>query len=311
VIVRRGSNRWWAGGSLVLAALALLAVSCARASSPGGGTAKPKSLPALKLAVLSAVGGRLSYCDPDEYPIPRGAPFENAQLRFEAIKKDRAAFTAILEHEHLRPDQNFTPEQIIAISNLYKQMQAIQLQPAGDGYRFTVLVVKAASKGGTELVSGTVSRSGRVKIERRGSGKRPECPICLAMGDRVATPLGDVLVQDIRVRMPVWTTDLSGRRILGVVLRTGRMQSPLGHQVVRVTLADGRTVVASPGHPTADGRAIGALEPGDQLDGSRVLAAVLLDYAGEATFDLLPSGPTGTYFVNGVLLGSTLSVRAT
>jgi hypothetical protein len=307
VIVRRGSNHSWARGPLVLAALALLAVSCASASSPGGGAARPKSLPALKLAVLSAVGGRLAYCDPDEYPIPRGAPIENAQARLEEIKKDRAAFTAILEYEHLRPDQRFTQEQIIAISNLYKQMQAIQLQPAGDEYRFTVL---AASKMGTELVSGTVSRSGRVKIERRGSGKRPECPICLAMGDRVATPLGDVSVQDIRVGMPVWTTDLSGRRILGVVLRTGRMQSPLGHQVVRVTLADGRTVVASPGHPTADGRAIGALEPGDQLDGSRVVAAVLVDYAG-ATFDLLPSGPTGTYFVNGVLLGSTLSVRAT
>jgi hypothetical protein len=96
-----------------------------------------------------------------------------------------------------------------------------------------------------------------------------------------------------------------------VVLQTGRMQAPLGHKVVRVTLADGRTVVASPGHPTADGRAIGALEPGDQLDGSLVVAAILVDYAGGDTFDLLPSGPTGTYFVNGVLLGSTLSVRAT
>jgi hypothetical protein len=288
----------------------LLAVSCARASTPGRAE-KPKSLPALKIAVLSAVGGRLAYCDPDEYPIPSGDPFENAQGRFEAIKKDRAAFAAILENEHLRPGQHFTSEQIIAISNLYKQMQAIKLQPAGDGYRFSVLVVKAASKGGTELVSGTVSRVGRVKIERRGSGQVPQCPICLAAGDRVATPLGEVPVQDIRVGMPVWTTDLRGRRIPGVVLQTGRMQAPLGHQVVRVTLADGRTVVASPGHPTADGRAIGALEPGDQLDGSRVVATVLVGYAGRATLDLLPSGPTGTYFVNGVLLGSTLSVRAT
>jgi len=29
-------------------------------------------------------------------------------------------------------------------------------------------------------------------------------------------------------------------------------------------------------------------------------------YAAEATFDLLPSGPTGMYWANGVLLRSTL-----
>jgi hypothetical protein len=28
-----------------------------------------------------------------------------------------------------------------------------------------------------------------------------------------------------------------------------------------------------------------------------------------ATYDLLPSGPTGTYFADGVLLGSTLAVN--
>lgn len=297
-----------------MAALAVLAAACATPSTPGATTTPtpqgaPKSLPALKLVVLAALGGHLAYCDPDEYPIPHGAPLENAQARFQAIKKDRAAFTAILQYQHLRADQQFTSEQIIAISNLYKQMQAIQLQPADDGYRFSMLVPKRGSQGGTEMVIGTVSRSGVVRIEQRRAGKQPMCPICLARGDLVATPSGEILVQDIRVGMPVWTTDLKGRRIVGVVLETGGMQAPLGHEVVEVRLADGRSVVASPGHPTADGRTIGELRPGDPLDGSRVAATTLIAYAGGATFDLLPSGPSGTYFVNGVLLRSTLTGR--
>jgi hypothetical protein len=78
--------------------------------------------------------------------------------------------------------------------------------------------------------------------------------------------------------------------------------------VVRVTLADGRAVVASPGHPTADGRRVGELNPGDLLDGSRILAIDLLPYAGD-TWDLLPLSSTGEYWANGVLLGSTLATN--
>jgi hypothetical protein len=74
-----------------------------------------------------------------------------------------------------------------------------------------------------------------------------------------------------------------------------------------LSLADGRTVVASPGHPRADGRTIRDLQPGDRYDGSVVASTIVVPYAG-ATWDLLPSGPTGTYFANGVLLGSTLSL---
>jgi hypothetical protein len=225
------------------------------------------------------------------------------------IEQDRAAFAAILEHEHLRPGQQFTDDQLIAINDDYKQMQAIQLRRVGNGYAFSVLVPKSGSQTGNERVTGTVGLSGVVQVEDRASGKPLNCPICLAAGVRIATPFGVVPVQDVTVGMAVWTTDLKEHRILGVVLETGRAQAPLGHRVVHMTLADGRTVVASPGHPTADGRTIGELRPGDRLDGSRVVAAVLVTYSGAATFDILPSGPTGTYFANGVLLGSSLSER--
>lgn len=312
---RSGRDLHWLRGAVVLAPLLIMLSACAGSTPTGGGpptvspTGAPKSVPALELAVLSAVGGRLDYCDPDEYPVPHGSPVENARARIPVIEQDRAAFAAILEHEHLRAGQQFTDDQLIAINDDYKQMQAIELQRVGDDYAFSVLVPDTNSNTGNERVNGTVKRSGQVEIKARGPGEPVNCPICLAADVRIATPFGDVAVQDIRTGMAVWTTDLKGQRTIGVVLRTGRTQAPLGHRVVRITLGDGRTLLASPGHPTADGRTIGALMRGDRLDGSRVVAAVLVSYSGAATFDLLPSGPTGTYFANGVLLGSSLSER--
>jgi len=77
--------------------------------------------------------------------------------------------------------------------------------------------------------------------------------------------------------------------------------------MVHLVLADGRELLASPGHRTADGRALGDLQKGDELDGSTITHWALVPYAGERTYDLLPAGPTGRYWANGILLSSTLS----
>jgi hypothetical protein len=104
--------------------------------------------------------------------------------------------------------------------------------------------------------------------------------------------------------MLVWTID-DGHRVAAPISVVGHTPAPFGHQVIRVGLADGRAVVASPGHPIGDGRVVGGLIPGDLLDGSRVLTMELVPYTG-ATWDLLPRSSTGQYWANGVLLGSTL-----
>ena len=54
---------------------------------------------------------------------------------------------------------------------------------------------------------------------------------------------------------------------------------------------------------------MGALAPGDAYDGSTVAAAALVPYGDTATYDLLPAGPTGEYWADGILLGSTLRSR--
>jgi hypothetical protein len=71
-------------------------------------------------------------------------------------------------------------------------------------------------------------------------------------------------------------------------------------------LADGRELMASPGHRTGDGRQLGLLTRGDSLDGSIIRRWELVPYADDRTYDLLPAGPTGRYWANGILLSSTL-----
>jgi hypothetical protein len=140
-----------------------------------------------------------------------------------------------------------------------------------------------------------------IRIEARGN----PAAICLSATDRIDTPTGPVPVSQLRVGMIVWTLDATGHRAGSSVLLVSHRAAPLGHEILRLALADGRTVEASPGHPTADGRLLGDLRQGDLLDGSAVTAVQRVSYVGD-TWDLLPAGATGFYWADGVLLGSTL-----
>lgn len=132
------------------------------------------------------------------------------------------------------------------------------------------------------------------------------CPICLAGGTRIDTPTGSVAVKDIQVGISIWTTDTVGHRVAGVVMRVSRVPVPPTHQMVHLVLSDGRALFASPGHPTTDGHHVGDLVQGEQYDGSVVISTQRVSYGEGATYDVLPSGDTGFYWANGVLLGSTL-----
>jgi hypothetical protein len=113
-------------------------------------------------------------------------------------------------------------------------------------------------------------------------------------------------VTDLKLGEAVWTQATGGGRLAARVAAIGSVAFPLGHDAIRIELSDGRAVTASAGHPTADGRKVGELRAGDRLDGATVAAATVVHLDDGATYDLLPSGPTGTYWADGVLLGSTL-----
>ena len=88
----------------------------------------------------------------------------------------------------------------------------------------------------------------------------------------------------------------------------GTARTPVfDHRVVRVTLATGRVIEMSPGHPTADGRFFGDLRGGEALDGIAITDVELVPFGFAYTVDLLPDSDTATYVAGGALVGSTLA----
>ena len=168
----------------------------------------------------------------------------------------------------------YTHAQKLAIYTDWKMLGALRLDPAGPAYHFAARFTPDQKTG--SLVDGTVDVRGQIAVE------------------------------DLREGMAVWTADPSGARIAAVVSLIGSMTAPADHTVVHLVLGDGRELFASPGHPLADGRLLGSIAPGDVVDGGVVLRAGRVPYGSGTTFDLLPSGPTGVYWADGIPLASTL-----
>jgi hypothetical protein len=137
-------------------------------------------------------------------------------------------------------------------------------------------------------------------------GECSDLPQCLPPTALISTPSGGVPASSLQKGMPVWTRDLSGSAVLASVLEVSTVQAPTKHRLLAVSLADGRSFSASPNHPDDSGKPLGRLQVGDVLDGAKVEALEMVEYLHPQTWDLLPSGETGIYKVNGVWLGSTL-----
>jgi hypothetical protein len=131
-------------------------------------------------------------------------------------------------------------------------------------------------------------------------------PICLSGDTRISTLVGDILAKNMKEGMSVWTTDASGKKVSGTVLLAGKTRAPATHKVMHIKLSDGRELLVSPGHKIADGRTAGQIILGDTIDNATVILANLVPYTQEYTYDILPSGETGMYYANGILLQSTL-----
>lgn len=278
---------------------ALLAGGCGDVQPAGGGP--PLTVPQLKYRLVDQVGRPL-FCGPPVVRIPTPAQAEQEVAALKA--SDPATFTAIVARLHLDA-AHLSTEDELSILQQAESLNAIPLQAQAGAYAFDYV----ASRATPEHVSGTIDAGGAISLQRHDRVSFPGpggCPICLAATSRIDTPDGPVPVTRLLAGMRVWTLDADGRRIAVPILRVGHTPAPAGHQVVRLLLRDGRTVEVSPGHPTAGGSPVGALRSGDRFDGSVVTSTERIPYAGD-TWDLLPAGPTHTYWADGILLGSTLA----
>jgi hypothetical protein len=285
------------GTSLVIVTLGLL-VGCSGSSVPP----VTYTTTELKYKLIDEFGEPF-YCNPYEFPIGRpGQEEQDAIAQFPIIMSQPEEFTAITERLGLAGTTDFTTEDKVLIFREYLKLNnAITLTSADDKYDFGLRV--GENQG--EQIQGTITAGGAINVTKRESVFNT-CPICLPAGTLIDTPDGLIPVEQLRTGMPVWTVDETGQRMASTIVKTAFTLVPDMFQLVKISLDDGRIVTASPGHPAADCRALGDFKVGDILDGSKITAVELVTYSNDATYDILPSGPTGLYWANGVLLGSTI-----
>lgn len=241
------------------------------------------------------------YCDPDYYPISHGDEQEKAIEAFPGIQNDAEEFSAIVTRKGLQPP--FSNKTKLVVYRENKKLNAIPLAPiTKDSYSFSLLL---GHEGEGMKVTGMI-RSDGVILAQEYEKAFLTCPICLATGTRIDTPNGSLAVDEMSVGMLVWTCDARGVRTAVQVLEAVRNQVPALHRVMFLRLSDGREIYASPGHPTTDGRTLGMIGIGDELDGAIVIVADSVPFIGEYTYDILPSGDTQSYWANGILVKSSI-----
>jgi hypothetical protein len=219
---------------------------------------------------------------------------------FAQIRQDAETFGAIVQRLGLGTTRDFSSEQKIAVYSEYmKLVCGMTFEHQEKDYRFELSSVKGFR------FKGQIRRTGEIIVTE----KKPTlnaCPVCLAEDTRVDTPHGPKFIKDLTVGMMVWSLDAKGNKIAVPIISVSSAIVLPTQQIVHLVLRDGRELLASPRHPTADNRNIGELMTGSTYDGSVVDNSELIAYSGRKTYDLLPGGPTGFYWANGVLVGSTL-----
>jgi len=304
----------------LVVSLAIAASRCAAPALPAEQTGPVAGPTAARYALIDHFGGiggegagrGVFTCDRDFYPVGSAeGEQQNALVQFHAIAADAEEFAQILARLGLPGGGDYSDAQKLAIYRQHKNLAAVTVSADGSGYRFELRHATTSAQGEVrgETVRGHITAAGAILVHDTDPAFLT-CPICLAEGTRIATPLGEVAVERLRPGDLVWTLTRDGRRVVAPIERVLRVPADPGHELVRLALDDGRELLASPGHPTADGRVLAVLSAGDRLDAARIRSAARVRGATSATFDLLPAGETGFYWADGIQLGSTLALRS-
>src|SRR5262245_56538892 len=337
-----GNGRIGRGGTtslkrFILVALSgavLLATACARATTPFGvesptprgstgtvtpdttNTTSPQPSPTesffttqvwqLRYVLLDHYAN-FAYRDPDYYPVARLDEQSAADDWWAQANRSSSEVRTILMHRGYR--EPLTKDQRLTAYRDHKKLSVIMMRSVAGGYEYQLSISTSGGEGPDHTVTGLVSFDGTVS-ERSRSLRPGGCPICLEAHTHIGTPLGDVFVADLRPGDLVWTVDGRGRRIVAPVERVVRRPTPGPHLMLRLALSDGRVLVAAGAHPAADGQSLRELRLGERYDGATITSIGWVPSTAPATYDVLPAGPTGDYWANGILIGSTLTTAA-
>ena len=175
----------------------------------------------------------------------------------------------------------------------------------GNGEPITLYLGETVSNGCTITLT-LIAINGKIATFNQTTDFNKPCPICLAQDTLIDTPRGNIKIQELKVGMMIWTMDKLGNKVAAPIIKTSRTPVPITHKMIRVILEDTREILASPLHPLIDGRTFNDLLKGDILDGSKIMVIEKVSYDKGYTYDILPSGDTGFYIANSILIDSTL-----
>ncbi len=134
---------------------------------------------------------------------------------------------------------------------------------------------------------------------------------CLHPSTLISTPTGYKSIKMLKRNERIWTLDGNGTKVVGKIVTVSKSLTSQTHHLIHLTLADRREMLVSPLHPLSDyEKDIRDLQRMPKYDGARIVSISHYYYPNQYTYDILPSGETGSYWANGILLGSTLSRNA-
>jgi hypothetical protein len=97
-------------------------------------------------------------------------------------------------------------------------------------------------------------------------------PNCLSCDTLISTPEGNIRVSDLRTGMVIFTLDMAGNKVIEPVELVMKLSGAEGYDLRHIVLTDGRELIVSGTHPTAEYGRIADFCPGDMLDGSMIVS---------------------------------------
>lgn len=122
---------------------------------------------------------------------------------------------------------------------------------------------------------------------------------CFVCHTPIKTTYGHENIGTLRPGDTIWSL-VAGKPELVPILMALKIRVPIDQTMVELRLDDGTLLEATPHHPTVDGRQLGDLKVGDELDGRTVVSTEIVPWPEEYKYDIVPDSDSGAYLANGV-----------